>query len=102
MSSDRAVTFKLSGVAYTAATEAGWPDDNPRGYEALRAAPPGRRMGKGIQYTITMRADDALDLAAYLQSVGDVWACMTAEERGPDRPQPIWRAVERIEEAIRS
>lgn len=96
------VSFKLSGVAMTAACEGGWPNDNPRGATALNHATCAKT-GYGLRYTVTMRRDDAIDLADYLQSVADVWASMTSEERGSkDRPQPIWKAIEGIRQAVKS
>ena len=98
-SSAELVEFSLSGVAMSAARDGGWRDDNPRGFDALSRSPSGR-VGFGWRHGVTMRRDDALDLADYLQSVGDVWASMTVAERGArDRPEPIWKAVEGIRKA---
>jgi len=92
------VRFVLSGTAYHATADGGWRDDNPRGWARVQAAPT-RKVGKGFQVLVEMERDDALDLADYLESVAEVWACMTAEERGDDRPAPIFIAVERIRKA---
>ena len=90
------ITFNLSGVAWSAALEGGWPQDCPRGAAALRVAPV-KPAGFGYRYAVTMERADALDLAAYLQGLAEVWACMTAEERGSkDPPEPIFKAADAI------
>ena len=94
------VQFTLSGYVYSQVEDGGWPQDNPRGWAALEASP-SRRVGKGFQCQVTMLRDDAWDLAYYIESVADVWACMTTEERGNDRPAPLRIAVERIRKALR-
>lgn len=86
-------TVVLSGRAYAAATQAGWPQDNPRGFTALCGGE-WRRIGKGRQWRGEMRSDDATDLGWYLLSVAEVWECMTADERGSDDPRPVRKAAE--------
>lgn len=89
------VTFPLSGVAHREVCDGNWRNDNPRGFARIEAAPM-RRVGKGYQLIVNMDEHDAADLADYLESVADVWECMTTEERGGSDPRAIRVAVATI------
>lgn len=89
------MTFTMSGAAYSQVADGGWREDNPRGWECVERAPR-RRIGRGTQLQITMRVDDANDLADYLWSVAEVVESMSAEERSGQRTQPLRAAISSI------
>jgi hypothetical protein len=68
---DITVSFWLPGTVRRAVDEGGWRADNPRGYGHMMCAAMQRR-GRGTRWFVSMRADDANDLADYLFSLADV------------------------------
>lgn len=96
----RTINVALPGRAWNAALESAWPDENPRGGAALRAGTPRKVGAGGRQWFVRIDEGDARDLAFHLESIADVWECMTREERGSDDPRTIRRAVARIHAAL--
>lgn len=96
---DALVRFPLGGVAHRRICESVWPKHNKRGFAAIKAS---RKVpvGFGYRVDVEMRADDAADLADYLEAVAAALDAMPSEQRGNERSKPYHVAAERIRAAL--
>ena len=99
------IEIHLPGRAYYAALEAGWPDENPRGAEALRRASSRRYGAHGSRWTAELERDDVDDLRDYLASVEGALSTCSAEELGETgyaELRALRQAIAHLEERLSS
>lgn len=94
------VTFTVAGSVINELSGTNYPNEQPFGWRRIQTAPVNRR-GRGVQYRITMSAQQAMHMAWHLESCIDVLETMTAEERGASRLPPMRNAVVAIRTAVR-